>query len=185
MLRRSLVRSSEAKALEYLEVSSLSRDEMHKMMINTLQPADAKWVRRCAIRMALCRYVVKRAHDEKQGGIRLLLSNAKASMQNLHVRVAGSPVPAAAEEERVSTASVLLKSPRFSFMGATSSGNPPPHASSGDEQAMSCIRTEVMPLLHELARAQQELGRSVAQLAEAQAQANSKRTDVGAGVLTA
>ena len=56
----SLVRSSEAKALHYLEVSSIRRDNLLRV-IASFARADQLIIRRCAARLAMCRYVVERS----------------------------------------------------------------------------------------------------------------------------
>ena len=50
------------------------------MMAHDLPPSDLKHVHRCAMLLALARYILKRHADEKAGGLRLLSSDADAQV---------------------------------------------------------------------------------------------------------
>ena len=59
-----LVRSSEAKALHYLEVSAVRRSDLLRLIV-TLAPSDVTIIRKGAARLALCRYVIHLARMAK------------------------------------------------------------------------------------------------------------------------
>ena len=76
MIRDKFVRSTAAKALNYLEVSCIKRSDVLQVIAN-LTPSDQAVLRKCAARMAFCRFMVLKLQASKNAGLTAALAAAK------------------------------------------------------------------------------------------------------------